>query len=50
MHDIVYVYANVAEYVYDIVCAYVNVYVFGFIADVVYDAIWPLMTAYFLTA
>ena len=27
MHDIVYVYANVAEYVYDIVCAYVDVYV-----------------------
>ena len=26
MHDIVYAYANVAEYVYDIVCAYVDVY------------------------
>ena len=29
MHDIVYVYANVAEYVYDIVCVYVDVYVFA---------------------
>ena len=27
VHDIVYVYENVAEYVYDIVCAYVDVYV-----------------------
>ena len=27
VHDIVYVYANVAEYVYDIVCVYVDVYV-----------------------
>ena len=50
MHDIVYVYANVAEYVYVIVCAYVNVYVFGFIAYVAYDEIWSLIAAYFLSA
>lgn len=29
VHDIVYVYANVDEYVYDIVCVYVDVYVFA---------------------
>ena len=50
VHDIVYVYANVAEYVYDIVCVYVDVYVFGFIVYVAYDEIWQLMAEYFLSA
>ena len=49
VHDIVYVYANVDEYVYDIVCEYVNVYI-GFIADTAYDKIQPLIAAYFLSA
>ena len=39
VHDIVYVYANVAEYVYDIVCVYVDVYVFALFFYAAYDAI-----------
>ena len=39
VHDIVYVYANVAEYVYDIVCVYVNVYVFALFFYAAYDEI-----------
>ena len=50
MHDIVYGYANVAEYVYDIVCVYVDVYVLDFIVYAAYDEIWPLMVGYFLPA
>ena len=39
VHDIVYVYANVAEYVYAIVCVYVDVYVFALFFYAAYDEI-----------